>query len=171
MSNSPRQWKPSAQAKVPCKFCGEPMPKNGWCQCRRHRGREPTQAQGPDGEHGSVEEGPGKAPLYEGIAAVVVGAMLSIAGFAGGGLGLALFGLLCVAAGLATLIITKKGTVWQGLQPSQRAAAWPGRIIGWAPAVLVALLFRLLCANIDANVDAISDEIENAKKLTRHLLR
>ncbi|WP_424886760.1 hypothetical protein [Streptomyces sp. XH2] len=120
------------------------MIKSESCQCGWHRGHDPTQVLGPDGKYYFVGEEPKKAPRNEGLAAAVLGVVLFIAGVAGGGGGLIVFGLVCVTAGVTTLVITKMGTLWKGLQPHEQAAAWPGRIIGWVPLAFVVLLIGLM---------------------------
>jgi hypothetical protein len=132
------------QGKVPCKACGEDMPKRGSCDCGWRRGLALTATVGPDGRRYFGPENPQHKIRNEGLAASVLGVILLLVGVAGGGIGLALVGTLCAVAGVATLTITRMGTVWMGLEGEERAAAWPGRTAGWVPLACVVVWIGLM---------------------------
>ncbi|MFF7879814.1 hypothetical protein ACH40F_04395 [Streptomyces sp. NPDC020794] len=88
----------------------------------------------------------------EGRNASLIGALLLVLGAIQGSIALVVIGVPWALAGVATLTITRMGTVWTGLEAKERAAAWPGRIIGgWillacvlAVIVLLALIGYLI---------------------------
>ncbi|MFJ8208079.1 hypothetical protein [Streptomyces sp. NPDC096033] len=82
--------------------------------------------------------------MITGIGAIVFGAILTLVGIAGRNLGPLLIGLTFAVAGIATLRITRMGTIWSGLDWEDKAGAWPGIVIGAVPFLCYVIYIRLM---------------------------
>jgi hypothetical protein len=76
--------------------------------------------------------------LVSALATLALGVILPFGGY--------WWGLVFVAFGLATLILTRFGQAWRELTPGQKAVALPGLLIGTAIEILIAIECVILLA-------------------------
>ncbi|GGX66233.1 hypothetical protein GCM10010510_07970 [Streptomyces anandii JCM 4720] len=142
MSDSPS----TAERTDKCQACKRLMPHRGTCPtCGWQRGKVTTPTWLPDGSYvyNKAEETSGKR-LLGGLCSTAGGLLLLLFGAFTAGGGLIFFGLLCLAAGVTSLTVTRMGRLWDGLQAEERAAAWPGILVGWLPAAAVVAFIGLM---------------------------
>ncbi|MGW2240052.1 hypothetical protein [Streptomyces sp. NPDC001759] len=127
------QQQPQRDRRYVCQHCrrqGRISPienKGATCaRCGWHKGLDPT----PSQSDWFGEEETDKFRRAAVISATPGGLIAFIAGCVVASPFLIMLGAVGTLGGIASLVITKAGTVWHGLQDGERLAAWPGIAVG-----------------------------------------
>ncbi|MFF7947926.1 hypothetical protein [Streptomyces griseorubiginosus] len=133
MSEWPTQKQPHRGGHYVCQHCrrkGRTSPienKGATCvSCGWHKGLDPT----PSQNDWFDEEEADKWRRAAVIAATPGGVIMFIIGCVAASPFLIMLGAVGFIGGVTSLVITKVGTVWHGLQEGERLAAWPGVAVG-----------------------------------------